>query len=651
MLHKKPNIILGLFFCLIVGSYAQMSKGLFQFEYINGSLAGEGRYSFMNTTLKNKFSDKQKTHSFLGELELKTGSYFLHPNFLSINTNIVLRPGVSRSNFITIPNRTENSISENIGMRVYLFKERPYRLGFYGNFNHSYINRDNARNAETKNYNYTVAGTFNSKILPVEVKYSYEDMNQNELESERVFDYKKNAYGLKINKVLFNKIKNNFTLNYTDYTQNYSSENTRISNKILNAHYNLNAELPFTFKNEFNSLITYNSQVGTNDLKRLTIFENFRTKLPLSLEARTSYQHNWQNTSKYNTKLNAVDFELLHKLFSSLTTRAKVRFVTFDQNTTNELIRDLQFGVGYVKKIPTGLLNAGYTITHRDFQRESPVNNLSVTDEEITLEDGSVVLLSNPDVVLESILVTDIQNLVVYKEGVDYLIIEHGNSIEIKRLIGGMIENGSTVFVDYISSINPSYDYESVSTNFRTGITLINGLIDLGYSFSKLHYPQIDGIEEDKLNKLSRYNYSIKLNYGNIFSGYEYEIYNSNIIPYHSQSIYAGYNITGIRSFLASLTADYRTYEYQLNNLKQKFVNLVGQISYRLSMQYKVLLKLNYQYQEGEGIDLNFGTSSIEFIGVFNSIEFNVGLQYYDRVFTTFKTNYLNTFVKIKRNF
>ncbi len=127
-----------------------------------------------------------------------------------------------------------------------------------------------------------------------------------------------------------------------------------------------------------------------------------------------------------------------------------------------------RFGGGidldYRKETPIGLYTSFMSAQRLWHREESDTGTLQVFDEAITLNGFSAATLSRPNVQAGSIVVTDL-NQIPYVEGVDYVVRLIGSFTEIARLLGGSIDDGETVLVDY--TVATGDDAEFTSDDFR----------------------------------------------------------------------------------------------------------------------------------------------------------------------------------------
>jgi hypothetical protein len=113
----------------------------------------------------------------------------------------------------------------------------------------------------------------------------------------------------------------------------------------------------------------------------------------------------------------------------------------------------------YRKNTPAGVLSAGYARTLDKVERSGASATQNIEDERLVLNSGFPVFLDNGDVIESSIVVTDTANQVVYTEGIDYEIVRQGRRIGLRVRPGGLLGDGSAVFVDYRLEVDGTLEY------------------------------------------------------------------------------------------------------------------------------------------------------------------------------------------------
>jgi hypothetical protein len=155
-----------------------------------------------------------------------------------------------------------------------------------------------------------------------------------------------------------------------------------------------------------------------------------------------------------------------HQLFRSLRTHFDVhgRRVTYDGSGERQYGGTLRFN--YRKRTAWGHLTAGYGNTLDRIERDGISGRRPIVDESVTLNDGVTVFLGQPAIVRGSIVVASADQTVIYDETFDYEIVEVGNRIGLRLVVGGRIADGDTVLVDYSIAFTQDIEYYTDSQDF-----------------------------------------------------------------------------------------------------------------------------------------------------------------------------------------
>jgi hypothetical protein len=143
---------------------------------------------------------------------------------------------------------------------------------------------------------------------------------------------------------------------------------------------------------------------------------------------------------------------VMKKFYKSLdvTLRAEGRNRTIDDDTEDIIGGFLD--ANYRKRTPIGLYTSALNMGRENRTETSQSDQLFNQDDPVTLKGLAYSFLTSDNIVDTSIVVTDTNNtLPAYIRGIDYQIRKTGQVTEIARLGGGIIANGQTVFVDYIT--------------------------------------------------------------------------------------------------------------------------------------------------------------------------------------------------------
>lgn len=218
------------------------------------------------------------------------------------------------------------------------------------------------------------------------------------------------------------------------------------------------------------------------------ILENLRGQI----QARYSERHE----DDFFSKTTAGSGSLNHRLYENLNTSLRAGANFQDSANGDRATYDSALDFRYRRRIPGGTirLTNGYSFKYEDDNTEAVFRD--IRDETLVLTGTSPVFLDNLNVDRDSIIVTDSNGLIVFIEGVDYILIESDGSIAVVRLgVGSGISDGSTVHVDYRfsadgpSEINTRAVRGGINLNLWSALTLFYNINTTKQEFVSGEHP------------------------------------------------------------------------------------------------------------------------------------------------------------------
>lgn len=650
MLKFRSSLLFIILSAASVAAQNAFQIGFWKHTSLNGTLELEGIYRSQETTLRTNVTEKPVTTLFNGNFSLNSKSYFWHPSFIKLNTILEYNPALRNQKYLVIPNRSETRTAERMQFFVTFFDQRPFSFNSFYNFNHLFINRELTTSVETYSKEAGAGISFRNSILPFSLRYLDARWDQNELDSGRKFKTNR--------KNLIFEAGKSFT-SHDDHRLNYSNDDYERTYAGIGRVHNIvsitRLQNNFTFNNGRNnywrSLIAYQNQTGTFALNRFQVDENAKISLPSNLSLSGFYRYaRFEQHIHVNRQHNVLG-KLEHQLFKSLNSYTWYEYINFQNTTYDESIRQGAAGLRYSKLIPGGTLNLSYEHRRRSDDRNSEPGLLRVFDEALTLSDGYITLLKNQNIDPESILITDETGIIIYQENIDYLIIDRNGFTEIQRLPGGQIENNQVVYVDYISKLNTSYDFNTYSDQFRAGLNLFRRLIELYFSYYGQDYSNVSRAEPLILKTISQRVAGIRSSYAFLSAGFEMEDYNSNLLPYEAKRTFLGVNKSLFRRVTVYISTNYRKFRFVDINESQKYFDWSARINYQVGLNSKITLDGGYRFQEGRGIDLNLTNLRTRFSTKYRSLYFHFEVEIYRRDFSGETLNYNGGSIRIERKF
>jgi hypothetical protein len=388
--------------------------------------------------------------------------------------------------------------------------------------------------------------------------------------------------------------------------------------------------------------------VGT---RSLTSQENLDLEHSRDLTSNYRYSYNLRKSGPVDSDSHEAGALVRHQLYESLTSIFDVHGSTLSSSSSGTTFESTRYGVGvnesYTKRLSDeGRLNLGYDIRLDHERRETIGQILFVADESHTLTDGVFTFLSQPRVVNVS-SVTDPAN-VPYTEGLDYILIPHGELTEIRRVIGGLIPNGGTVLVDYTAAALPPDEFSTLSQFAQVRLELFDRLIAL---YGTLNLVDNYGGKSLILQKITDKVVGVEFSRQWLRAGAEYEDFVSNLSPFQSKRLFQSFTFEPEENSTLSLDLGQSwTTFLDVDRTRQSY-NFIGRYRTRLWSYLFYTAEGGLRLERGRDFDQDLATGRMTIDFAYGQLTVNVGYEYQDEKFLgeLRERNYF--FLRAKRTF
>ena len=634
----------------LIGQTSKIPIKFWGLQDISGIVGAEGEYKLQEIKLRSAYSDELESSFIKGQLLLNTQSYFYHPNLVSLETEFEYNPGTQKDIYLVLPNRSDISTGERARGLITFLKTQPVIITGNANYAHLYTNREYATNLESFNTGFGGGLRYRNDFAPISITYQKEKIDQRELQTDR--NYLTNRENIRANTELSltDLDEHRLTYNYDDYDRKYFSS-SRIESQISSLSLISNVKFDSNYANTWNSNIYYSTNNGDIEYDRFLVNEN----LNLDLQSNFSYSGNYSyfnfGQKEISTNQHTVLNRIEHQLYQSLRTNIFYEYINSNQTFTEEIINTGGFGISYTKTIPTGLVTISYDFRKRNMNNNNLSPTATIFNEEHSLNDDRIILLNNPYIDINTIRVKDETGTIFYQEFLDYVIIQRAEFVEIQRIPGGLISEGSKIYADYLAKGQPSFEYAIGTNVFNSRLSLFNNLFEVYFRLNENFYDNIIGRDATILKSLSQRVYGSKIHLNYFTAGIEFDDYNSNIIPYEATRYFLTLSARFSNNFSSSITGNLKFIKLLDEKEKQEFHDLAGRLIYNFSRVTNFNLEASYRFQEGRGLDLNLSILRGELKTQYRAIYFTLGVEGYSRTYVGEKRNYWGSFIRIERKF
>ncbi len=627
-----------------------ISWGVWNLQSLHGKINFEGQYRSQKTILLSSLRQHPKNTVFNGELFLQSNSYLWHPNFMLLDLDLGFSPSTQRSDYAVAPDRSEVRTAEKIRVQTTFFSQRPLSINLFTNFHHTFINRDNLTNVESIRTDVGSNVIFPNKKLPLTFSYKYSNWSQKELQTGRKYLNMRHNLLAIANKSFGELDEHRFSISFDEYKRNFSLSQP-IQNKVARIELKNDVAFDENHESSLNSMIGYHRQIGTIPFDRFQASELAYIKLPKNLKVWGNYMFLHFKQNALSSNQHSLRARLEHRIFLSVVSSVYYEYDNISQSDFNQFNNAYGWKIDYQKQIWKGRIALDYEYRKRKVDRKNQSLSVRIVNEEHVLRDAEIVLLNNPDVDINSVMITDETQSIIYQKDIDYILLERDSYLEIQRLPGGLIENGATVYVDYLSMQQISPSYASKNQLFGASLSLFGNFMELYYRSNELDFENLKEINFSSLKTISQKIYGVKFSFGFIKGGYELDKFDSNIIPYQSNRYYLTVAGNFFKKLNVSVTGNLRDFLFLDENEHQKFANLTGRILLYIGKNTNINIMGGYRIQEGRKVDLNLKTIRGELTTRWRQFILTLGVQAFYRDFVSEDVEFQHGYFRIEREF
>ena len=651
-------------FCLTfysVWGYSQGDPAPFRFWQLT-SLSGQvmirGNYNQSEYTAYDVTT--RQTDAFInGIVQVKTRSFFVHPNFMDVTLNAIYSPETRRDNYVGIPDYTETTNSGGFNFSALFLKKKPLNFTTSASSNNIIQNIDNITRLKTKSKQYGASFNYSNKILPFSASYSNMNIEQQTIGSDRKFKLDQQIIQATASRSITSFNQNTFTYYHTE-NKSSQTDSSAVNYQNITAlntidNFQLIDDVAFDRKRNFtfNSTINDNDERGSYDFKRLQANERLICVLPKNFTFSSSYFYDVSQQNLYKVVSQGAQAALTHQLYKSLRTRVFYEYnETKQENTFNQARNRYGIDLMYTKKIIwDGTLNLNYNYAHENQRILTIAPDLAAVREEYTLIDGQIILLRRPAININSIIVRNASGSIIYQLNIDYELITHGTYIEIRRILTSpFLLNNTAVYVDYTAAQGGTSKYDMNANSVYGSVSVLKNLFNVYGSYTHQNYNNISVTEINALNYYTRYVIGARIEYKFARAGAEYTYYTSSIVPYEGMSYYIALQKT-YRSLTLSLNGNVVDYQMTDENSRRQDIIISTKVAYAITRSLRADVDYSYRTMNTRNTTVDYQTSKVMLTYSYLKFFISGGANFYWNSNNTYKTNFRGLFIQLTRNF
>jgi hypothetical protein len=205
--------------------------------------------------------------------------------------------------------------------------------------------------------------------------------------------------------------------------------------------------------------------------------QNYNIRMNLAHSERLSSRTGYDFAS---TERDGADFSA-HRIRASITDTVNEQFdyrfeTFFDTEDQPNFERDTLGGsanFSLSKPIKGGSIGVGFRAGLGRTDQVATSDTVQVFDEPLVLVGTNPVALAQEFVVAGSVIVRNETSTQVFVENVDYRLVVVGSVTSVQRLVGGNIEDGQRVLVDYEYRTSGTAEFDTLTTSLGVNLNLL----------------------------------------------------------------------------------------------------------------------------------------------------------------------------------
>lgn len=572
----------------------------------------------------------EQTSEFRPTIGLNADGSLYHPNLLVFDLGTEIGISRVRGDFTKTDGSGSSQDSdanvENFNGHVSILREKPISVDLFGNRYTTRRDYDGFQSADVYTESYSARLRHSNAFIPwflmfSQVKEDVEHYGRQENRNEKKVTLDaKNSRGKAGN----TSLKYDYD-EFSDFLNNAESLEGRIHHLLLNDEENFNPG-----RGDRLSSLLFADDITRNDNRMSSLSANEILSLyhKSNLWSDYIYRFRTQKTENLNQETGVVDHSTLdshagdialnHQFYESLRSRlsyeGEVVKVRGDESSEQSVRQGPKLDELYNKKIgDIGRITVGYIASIMQEKSDATGDKRHISRENVTLLDGRITSLREPDVDLASVVVADSSGSTVYLRGADYNLFQEGRYTRIQRVFAGTIPDGATVMVDYDTSSNPSRDVTVSDQSANVDVMLLDGLLDV-YGQSRLVRSSGTGTatQPDMHQKIL----GARSVYRWLDAGIEVENTDSDVQRYKSNNRYAGVTFRPISEAYWRFEVSQRNIIYPDTDTELNSTRYYLDGSYQPipSLQFRAHGGLYHEYGLQGERDLSSATAEIDYI-------------------------------------
>ncbi len=556
------------------------------------------------------------------ELYLETEGFIGHPNLIELDLGVGLRfeqVWLESDTLDTDETNYEDFWEYDVSALV--LKESKMPLTLYSRQSQTTIDRQFGGSLDNTLTEHGARLRVRGKMVPSLFQYFHREQDQTSFQGQSDFDLTQDTF----------QWQSQFSpgdgqLLTWDYTyDNVDEGGSARANNVFERHDAVAVHTwrfgPATHQSDLRSALFLYNETGDFPVERIRLTESLDLRHTRSFETRYDYtfQQDSREDSRQTFQSGSAGFR--HYLFDSLITTGDAGLNRIEL-TDGDFQSDQQFAaiaLDYIKNVPYGQLSATAAMRYTHQNDSDQGEAIQISDESHRFNSAGRILLTRRNIILDSILITDVNRIFIYAENVDYTVRAIGESVEIRRILGGAIAPEQSVLIDYRigpepgSTSDTTNGYVSVRYDFDEGI-----LAGLGV-YVRYRRQDQDRRSDGRVvlieNDVDDLTYGAEYDFWRMSLLAERQHYDSTLSPFESTRFEARYIDRFAPGSALAISADYDLLDFTDDDVRTEIFSLDGRWDQRITNKLRSSLRLTWRMEdESNGPDVQAFEQQLDLI-------------------------------------
>jgi hypothetical protein len=604
---------------VVIGAHER--PPLLTLDPFSGSLGFRGFYSAQSTSTRGSSANAENL-LLSEELTLATHGTIVSPKFFDwYGSGTLALQEIESSGSGT--SQSEFGLFDTYDFHTNILKDTLFPVTAYATRSESFIDRAFAALLRSTDTSYGGTVRYASPELPTTLSLIHTSATQTGLSGNTEFSSETDQFSAQTAFQPFDRQHVELNYSYATNSQNnpgFLSNNFETQTAAISHDWAFDADGNYSLSQG----LSYSDQTGSFPASSLYASESLRMRLAENLRATLDYHYNQQSNSSpsfvvpggggvpqsFGSTLTENDFTgtLSHQLFESLTSTASAggswtdnEFTGAHTGSSSSQTAFVSLAESYTKKLFLGRLGATAGINYTQTTNTAVTEPQQVLGDTRTFNDSQPIILTHPGTDASSIAVFDSTGTRLFVPGLDYTVHQVGNTVHVDRIVGGAIDENSTVRLNYLINPLPGYTSDTATFNIGANYLFEEGLfkgLNLYANYIQSDQtisPSSSGVLPDNLrDTLLGAQYRI----WKLALTAEDQNHESTLAPYHALRFSAHYqdNLTD-RTILTLDASQYFT-EYPASQSHSSLTTAGGQITYQITRDVSSLALVRWRNED-----------------------------------------------------